>query len=107
MHHELHTVCGSEAHSVVRCVERARSISIYVCVFVVTPHAHAPFLLRLTHVPANSLPPSLGWLILSDNQLEVLPSTMGDLSLLRKCMLAGNKLKTIPPEMEKVRPSSN
>ena len=49
----------------------------------------------------NSLPLSTRWLILTDNELEVLPDFIGDLKLLQKFMLSGNKLKSIPKSIEK------
>ena len=51
-------------------------------------------------IPAESLSPSIGWLILTDNHIEELPSSIGCLSKLRKCMLAGNRLTTLPDEMQ-------
>lgn len=54
---------------------------------------------RITTLPENALPPQTRWLILTDNQLETLPASMGALKKLQKLMLAGNRLKTLPPEM--------
>jgi predicted Ser/Thr protein kinase len=47
----------------------------------------------------NALPLSTRWLILTDNELRKLPNSMGDLTLLQKCMLSGNKLTTLPKSM--------
>jgi hypothetical protein len=47
----------------------------------------------------NSLPPSVRWLILTDNQLEKLPKSIGRLHSLQKLMLAGNQLRSIPDEL--------
>jgi hypothetical protein len=54
-------------------------------------------------VPANSLSPSLGWLILTDNNITELPDTIGNLHGLRKCMLANNKLQGLPSSMSKCK----
>ncbi len=48
----------------------------------------------------NILPLSISWLILTDNKIEKLPSSIGKLSLLQKCALAGNKIETLPKEMQ-------
>lgn len=45
------------------------------------------------------LPLSISWLILTDNRLTRLPRSMGRLTKLQKCALAGNKIETLPPEM--------
>ncbi|MBB3176955.1 leucine-rich repeat-containing protein kinase family protein [Variovorax sp. Sphag1AA] len=68
---------------------------------------------RIRSVPAESLPPQLRWLILTDNQIESLPAELGKRPRLQKLMLAGNKLRALPPEMvacqalELVRISAN
>ena len=49
----------------------------------------------------NALPLSTRWLILTDNELKTLPNSMGDLTLLQKCMLSGNKLTALPQSMSK------
>ena len=54
---------------------------------------------QITSVPENSLPLTTRWLILTDNALVSLPESMGDMSLLQKCMLSGNKLTTLPESM--------
>ena len=67
----------------------------------------------LVEVPGESLAPSLGWLILTDNRIARLPSALGRLSALRKLMLAGNALEALPDEiagcvsLELVRLSDN
>ena len=44
-------------------------------------------------VPADSIPHrTLGWLILSDNRIASLPSTVGKCANMRKLLLAGNRL---------------
>jgi hypothetical protein len=67
---------------------------------------------QLRDVPEASLAPSLGWLILTDNQLTALPASLGRLSHLRKLMLASNRLTTLPDmsgcvALELVRLSDN
>ena len=57
----------------------------------------------LRAVTPQSLSPSLGWLILTDNAIESLPPTIGNLTPLRKLMLAGNRLRSLPPELERCR----
>ena len=56
---------------------------------------------QINTVAENSLPLSTRWLILTDNEIEKLPDSMGDLSLLQKCMLSGNKLTSLPESMSK------
>lgn len=51
---------------------------------------------HLRDIPAESLPPRLRWLILTDNRLDRLPATLGQRPLLQKLMLTGNRLKTLP-----------
>lgn len=68
---------------------------------------------RLTNVPEDSLSPSIGWLILTDNKLSSLPESIGRLSGLRKLMLANNRLPNLPAslalckQLELVRLSRN
>ena len=47
------------------------------------------------------LPLSISWLILTDNKIEKLPKSIGDLYKLQKCALAGNKIEYLPQEMKK------
>jgi hypothetical protein len=54
---------------------------------------------RIRTVTAQSLPPALRWLILTDNQIEVLPPEIGACTRLQKLMLAGNRLQTLPAEL--------
>ncbi len=51
---------------------------------------------RLTNIPEQALPQSLRWLILTDNQLQTLPASMGKLIKLQKLAVAGNQLQTLP-----------
>ncbi|QSI33549.1 protein kinase [Variovorax sp. RKNM96] len=54
---------------------------------------------RIASVPPNALPPSLRWLILTDNQIEELPDTLGHCTRMQKLMLAGNRLSRLPDSM--------
>lgn len=58
---------------------------------------------RIRSVPAEALPPSLRWLILTDNQIEQLPDTLGLCTRLQKLMLAGNRLRALPASMAACR----
>lgn len=58
---------------------------------------------RIRTVPAESLPPKLRWLILTDNQVEALPDSIGQCSDLQKLMLAGNRLSGLPASMVNLR----
>jgi hypothetical protein len=50
----------------------------------------------LAEVPAESLPPALRWLTLTDNALASLPPTLGKRPALQKLMLSGNRLEALP-----------
>jgi len=54
---------------------------------------------RIRTVPSASLPSSLRWLILTDNQIEELPGSLGNCTRMQKLMLAGNRLRALPPSM--------
>lgn len=54
---------------------------------------------RIGEVPAAALPPSLRWLILTDNRIAALPASIGRCSQLQKLMLAGNHLRELPPSL--------
>ena len=54
---------------------------------------------RLRCISETCLPPSIGWLILTDNQIAALPKSIGQLTHMRKLMLSGNKLVSLPDEM--------
>ena len=68
---------------------------------------------KLHSIHPQSLSTQLKWLILTDNQITTLPSTIGKCTNLQKLMLSGNKIQSIPKEMSKctklelVRLSSN
>ena len=50
----------------------------------------------LREVPGEALPPSLRWLILTDNAIQALPEALGERPALQKVMLAGNRLRALP-----------
>lgn len=54
---------------------------------------------QLESVPENAFPPLLRWLVLTDNQIKVLPESIGEVNLLQKCALAGNLIKELPASM--------
>lgn len=58
---------------------------------------------QIKHVPENALPMKLRWLILTDNQIEQLPSSLGERPLLQKLALAGNQLTSLPSTMSQAR----
>ncbi|WP_410209178.1 leucine-rich repeat-containing protein kinase family protein [Aquirhabdus sp.] len=51
---------------------------------------------QIQHVPAEALPSDLRWLILTDNQIEEIPESIGKCSKMQKLMLAGNRLTHLP-----------
>ncbi len=68
---------------------------------------------QIKQVSSASLPLQTRWLILTDNQIELLPARMGELHRLQKLALAGNQLTELPATManchnlELVRLSAN
>lgn len=58
---------------------------------------------KVKTVAEDSLPRSTRWLILTNNQIESLPHSMGELTKLRKLALAGNQLCSLPASMENCR----
>lgn len=68
---------------------------------------------QIKQVAENALPSKTRWLILTENQIEQLPDSMGELYRLRKLALAGNQLTSLPDsmancrELELVRLSAN
>src|SRR5690606_7560782 len=62
--------------------------------------------------PAESLPPQLRWLILTDNQVTTLPASLGQRPRLQKLMLSCNQLQHLPnlsacENLELLRVASN
>lgn len=55
---------------------------------------------QIRTVSGASLPKITRWLILTDNQIEVLPDDIGSLPRLQKLALAGNKLQRIPDSIQ-------
>ena len=54
---------------------------------------------KLHTIPETALAPSIRWLILTGNQLESLPRSIGRLKGLRKLMLSINRLSSLPDEL--------
>lgn len=54
---------------------------------------------QIQSVSAAALPPQLRWLILTDNQIEALPASIGECSQMQKLMLAGNRLRQLPDQL--------
>ncbi len=57
----------------------------------------------ITTVPAKSLNTNIRWLILTNNNIEVLPDEIGECARLQKLMLAGNKLRSLPDSLRNCR----
>ncbi len=55
----------------------------------------------ITDVPESALPKTTRWLILTDNQIQKLPDSIGELAQLQKLMLAGNQLAELPVSLKK------
>jgi len=53
----------------------------------------------LREVPGEALPPTLRWLILTDNRIDSLPDELGERPHLQKLMLAGNRLQRLPESL--------
>lgn len=53
-------------------------------------------------VPEETFPPRLRWLILTNNAIQALPTSIGNCYRLEKCMLAGNCLQALPQTMTKL-----
>jgi hypothetical protein len=54
---------------------------------------------QVATVGEDALPPSMRWLILTNNKIEKLPASFGSMNHLQKLMLAGNRLQSLPEEM--------
>jgi len=54
---------------------------------------------RIAHMPPESLPPRLRWLILTDNRLSALPGAIGHCARLQKLMLSCNRLQALPDSL--------
>ena len=55
---------------------------------------------QISEFAQHSLPLTTQWLILTDNRIEQLPESFGELKQLRKLALAGNRLHTLPSSMQ-------
>lgn len=53
----------------------------------------------ISYIPEHAFPETLQWLILTDNELERIPASIGNCSPLEKVALAGNKLTQLPEEL--------
>ena len=58
---------------------------------------------QLCMIDDASLSPSICWLILTDNDISELPSSIGKLTGLRKLMLAGNRITHLNEELQNCR----
>ncbi|MDO6621169.1 MULTISPECIES: leucine-rich repeat-containing protein kinase family protein [unclassified Shewanella] len=54
---------------------------------------------QITTVAEDCFPVDTRWLILTDNNIEQLPQSIGKLHRLQKFAMAGNKLNNLPPSM--------
>jgi hypothetical protein len=54
---------------------------------------------QISNVPDDALAPTLRWLILTDNRIHSLPSSIGRCRQMQKLMLAGNQLSYFPAEL--------
>jgi hypothetical protein len=58
---------------------------------------------RMGKIPESAFPRKLRWLILTNNEITILPNSIGQCHRLQKCMLAGNCLTELPDEMSHCR----
>jgi hypothetical protein len=54
---------------------------------------------KIAAIADAAFPPSLRWLILTENRLGTLPRSMGTLLKLQKCMLTANQLRSLPEDL--------
>jgi Protein tyrosine and serine/threonine kinase/Leucine rich repeat len=54
---------------------------------------------QISRVPDEALAPTLRWLILTDNRIQNLPSSIGLCRQMQKLMLAGNQLSDLPVDL--------
>lgn len=54
---------------------------------------------QITTISSEAISSNLRWLILTNNRIEAIPTSIGKCIRLQKCMLAGNRLKALPVEM--------
>ena len=55
---------------------------------------------QISVFPEDSLPLNTQWLILTNNQIEILPKSLGKNEYLQKVAFAGNKISELPEEMQ-------
>ncbi|MFT2007973.1 leucine-rich repeat-containing protein kinase family protein [Pontibacter sp. 13R65] len=58
---------------------------------------------QISSIAEDAIPVDIRWLILTNNNIEQLPASIGKCHRLQKFMLAGNKLKALPEEMAQCR----
>ncbi|SES13987.1 leucine-rich repeat-containing protein kinase family protein [Pedobacter rhizosphaerae] len=90
---------------------RLKKLRIFFCsdnLFTVLPEvmAECPLLdivgfksNQITFIPPRALNPNLRWLILTNNQISVLPKEIGNCIRMQKLMLAGNRISELPQEL--------
>jgi hypothetical protein len=54
---------------------------------------------KINHIPEMAFPEDLQWLILTNNNIEQIPKSIGNCLKLQKVAFAGNKIKELPLEM--------
>ena len=54
---------------------------------------------RISVWSENALPPSIRWLMLTDNLISKIPASIGKLTNLQKLALTGNRIESLPKEM--------
>jgi tRNA A-37 threonylcarbamoyl transferase component Bud32 len=54
---------------------------------------------QLEEIPEDAFPKNLQWLVLTDNRIEKLPSSIGQCTRLQKFAIAGNRLTALPVEL--------
>lgn len=108
---EILDLSGNQLSQLPADFARLHRLKIFFCsdnVFTVFPEvlAQCPLLEmvgfksnKIETIAETALPAQLRWLILTNNQLKVLPETIGNCHRLQKCMLAGNRLKTLPDSL--------
>ncbi|MFD2284853.1 protein kinase [Pedobacter petrophilus] len=55
---------------------------------------------RIEYIPNAAIGANLRWLILTNNQVSVLPTSIGKCLRMEKLMLAGNRLTALPDELQ-------
>ena len=58
---------------------------------------------QINVIREDSLPPSLWWLTLTDNEIKKLPNSIGALFRLQKLLLAGNRIQELPTSLADCR----